>query len=132
MPGARVNFTAGFAAGLSPQEYGWRLADSKIALCPRGWESAETFRHFEALRAGTIVVSESLPPTHFYVGSPIITVRDWRAGLAEVAELISDRSALTELHTATATWWRAVCSEQATAEFMLQRIAAATGILESR
>jgi len=38
LPGSYIKFTSGFKAGLSPQQYGSMLADSKIVLCPKGFD----------------------------------------------------------------------------------------------
>lgn len=122
LPQADLRFTDGFKRGIPPTEYGRRLAESRIVLCPRGWQSSETFRHMEAMRAGAVVVSERLPDTWFYRGSPIITVEDWDAGVRRVRELLADEDELAARHRQTVDWWRSVCSEEAVASYMSERI----------
>jgi hypothetical protein len=122
LPSADVHFTDGFKKGLSPAEYGRRLADSRIVLCPRGWYSAETFRHVEAMRAGAIVVSEPLPQTHLYRDAPVLTVSDWEIGLHAVKELLEDEPALRQVQGDTVRWWKEVFSEGATAKYMHRKI----------
>src|SRR5690554_3749169 len=73
-PQSRIIFNGSFKSGMSEQEYGEVLRNSKIVLCPRGFESVESFRHFEAMRAGCVVVSEKLPQNYLYKNSPIIEV----------------------------------------------------------
>jgi hypothetical protein len=118
LPRSLVRFTEGFQHGLSRAEYGECLANSRIVLCPSGASSPETFRHLEAMRAGAVLVSEPLPQTHFYRGAPIVTVDDWRSGMATVRHLLEDEAALKELQRATIDWWQNVCSEAATAEYI--------------
>jgi hypothetical protein len=121
-PKSYIRFTDGFKHGLSPESYGRMLYDSKIVLCPRGFSSSETFRHMEALRAGAIVISERLPDTHFYRGSPIVSVRDWRAGLEMAREIIADPKLLEGLHLETTKWWHRICSEAATATYIKNQL----------
>lgn len=118
VPGSLLRFTRRWRQGLTPEEYGERLADSRIALCPPGIDQSETFRHIEAMRAGAIVVSEPLPDTHFYRGAPIVTVHDWETGVARVRALLADEPALRKLQSQTIEWWETVCSERATARYM--------------
>ena len=99
------------------------LAGSCISLVPRG-NSAETFRFFEALRAGCIVICEPLPDHWFYRGAPVITVRDWSELPAVVLPLVRDQVRLEELHLATLDWWRTRCSEDAVAAYVHERVVA--------
>jgi hypothetical protein len=117
-----VQFTNRFKGGLSQKEYGDLLSDSKIALCPKGFQSSETFRHIEALRAGAIVVSEPLPNTLFYRGSPILVVTDWASGLEKIRAILEDSAILQELQYRTIFWWQDVCSEEATARYVLEKL----------
>ncbi|MCP9884160.1 hypothetical protein KBY97_03325 [Synechococcus sp. ATX 2A4] len=117
-------FSDGFRRGLAPAAYAGLLHDSRIVLCPRGFSSSETFRHMEALRAGAVVVSEPLPDTTFYRGSPIVTVPDWRTGYLVIQQLLADPAALLERHQASLAWWNSHCSEQATARYLAKRLRA--------
>jgi len=99
------------------------LAGSCISLVPRG-NSPETFRFFEALRAGCIVICEPLPDHWFYRGAPVITVRDWSELPAVVLPLVRDQVRLEELHLATLDWWRTRCSEDAVAAYVHERVVA--------
>ena len=114
----RIRFSGGFKAGLTPHDYAATLTQSKIVLCPRGFQSAETFRHMEAMRAGAVVISEPLPSTWMYEGSPIIQVPRWREGLRVAADLLSRPDQLRELHNRTVRWWQTVCSERAVAKHL--------------
>jgi len=120
MPGFRsyIRFTDGFMAGLDAAAYAAMLAQSKIVLCPRGYASAETFRHIEAMRAGAIVASEPLPQTYLYRAAPLIEVQNWGTGLAKVRALAGDPQALDDLATRSRAWYESVLSERAAARFM--------------
>ena len=113
-----IFFNRGFKRGLSPADYGNILSDSRIVLCPRGFENAECFRHYESMRMGCIIISERLPKTDFYHGSPIIEVDNWKDGIAKVDELLSNTQRMEAIHKQTTEWWHEKCSEQATARYL--------------
>jgi Exostosin family len=97
------------------------LAQTRICLVPRG-NSPETFRFFEALRAGCVVVCEPLPDHWFYRRAPTVRVRRWADLGTVLAELLDDRAALEQLHRASIAWWESRCSEEALGRYMAERI----------
>lgn len=121
-PDSYIRFTSQFASGLSSAEYSTVLANSKIALCPPGWKSAETFRHFEAMRAGCVIVSGPLPDTRIYRGAPFVILEDWASLGDAVTELLSNPGQLQKLQKQTLSWWQSVCSEQAMARFIASQL----------
>lgn len=131
-PHSMICFTDGFKKGVSPEKYACRLYDSKIALCPKGFKSAETFRHIEAMRAGTVLISTELPDTYFYKDSPIITASNWRLGLRKAKELLNNPAALAEIQTATIKWWEDICSERAAARYVRDKLDSVGHTLASR
>jgi hypothetical protein len=101
--------------------YSRDLMAAKICLVPRG-ASVETYRYFEAMRYGCVVITERLPPTPFYSGSPAFVLERW-SSLPDVLErLLADPHALRERHRATLDWWRERCSEQAVGAYMAERL----------
>lgn len=122
-PMSIIIFNSKFKSGFTPAEYGEVLSESKVVLCPSGFSSKECFRHFEAMRAGCIVVSEELPEHDFYKGSPIIQIKNWREGLAIVKDLLRDEEEMEKLQIETLNWWNNKCSERATANFIHAHLA---------
>ena len=117
-----IKFTDGFRKGLDGAEYSRMLVNSKIVICPFGFRSPETFRHFEAMRAGAIIVSEKLPPLNFYRNSPIIILDDWRH-LKDIArQLLSDKENLKQRQIETLKWYQNKCSEEAVASQVIDAI----------
>lgn len=57
-----VFYSEGFTQGLSPEHYYHGLAATKVAPCPSGAVSPESFRLFEALEAGCIPVVDAFSP----------------------------------------------------------------------
>jgi hypothetical protein len=117
-PHSYIRFTNGFLRGLPPDKYGNMIANSKIVLCPTGVSSKECFRHYEAMRAGCVIISERLPETYFYKDSPIIQIDNWKEGLAKAHDLINDDRELEKISRKTYEWWEERCSEFATAKYM--------------
>jgi hypothetical protein len=70
-----LEFTNGFNNGLSHTEYVELLNDSKIALCPPGAYSLETFRFFECIKMGAIPMVERLPKLWYYENAPFFKCR---------------------------------------------------------
>lgn len=123
IPGGRISFTEWFGKGLPPEEYAAVLRDTKIALCPPGFHSHETIRHWEAMRLGCVIISDVLPPSRFYRGSPIIQLGDWDLLLPLLKELLADNESLLQLHRSTTDWWKSACSERSVARYMADVLA---------
>jgi len=117
-PGACIRFTAGFGQGLEPDTYARTLANTKIAICPPGFVSNETIRHWEAMKLGCVIISAPLPDCRFYSSSPIIQLHDWSRLKGVVNLLLKNPQVLVIRHNATVRWWDRMCSESAVAGYM--------------
>ena len=119
-------FTEFSGGGVPVGEYARRLGDTKIALAPIGGSSTESFRVFEALRTGCIVMTPRKPPFWFYEGWPALEIDDWNEDAhAQILELLADRARLTALHEAHLAWWQNRCSEKPLAAYIARETAAA-------
>jgi hypothetical protein len=87
------------------------MADTRIALAPRG-SSVETYRFFEAMRQGCVVICDRLPPHWFYAGCPAVQIDDWGNLEAEVKALSADPERLKDLHRRSLAWWDEKLSER--------------------
>jgi hypothetical protein len=110
-----IQFNHGFARGLPPKDYAAQLARAKICLCPPGFITNETIRHFEAMSLGCVVLSELLPPSPFYQGSPIFQFPGWRGVRQKIISLLHDQQQLAQVSSNTQAWWREYCSPKAAA-----------------
>lgn len=117
-PSSIIAFNDSFKSGLTPEKYGEVLSISKIILCPKGFTQVECFRHYEAMRAGCVIVSEKLPEISFYKDSPIIQIEDWKSGIGVVWELLSDNERLQQVQVETIYWWKNICSEAGMAKYV--------------
>ena len=120
---SNILFTSGFAQGFGAGDYSRLLAESKICLAPFGFGRAECFRHFEAMRAGSIVISDELPETWYLAGSPIIQIARWSSLRQVVHSLLADAKRMQEIQAATIDWWNKKCSPAAVARHMAGVIA---------
>ena len=127
IPGGHIAFTEWFGKGLPTEEYARMLARAKIAICPPGFVSHETIRHWEAMRLGCVIISAPLPPNRFYKDSPIIQLADWSDIKPLLDDLLGNPEKLHALHLKTVDWWKQRCSETAVAEYMARILQAPAG-----
>ncbi len=112
--GTTASFTESTMTGAGDR-YTEIMADTKIALAPRG-SSVETYRFFEAMRQGCVVICDRLPPHWFYVGCPAVQLDNWGNLEAEVKALSTDPERLADLHRRSLAWWDEKLSERAVAQ----------------
>ena len=118
---ARVSTSGTFRGGMPPAEFGRLLADTKIALCPRGI-SHETYRLYEAMRVGCVIVAARQMPTWFTTGWPVLEVDDWTGIAGLVDELLADGARLEDLSQRTLAWWRERCCPEAVGRYIAGEI----------
>jgi len=114
--GTTASFTESTMTGAGDR-YTEIMADTKIALSPRG-SSVETYRFFEAMRQGCVVICDRLPPHWFYAGCPAIEIDDWRDLDAVVSPLLAEPDHLMDLHRRSLSWWDEKLSERAVARLI--------------
>ena len=111
----------GASVGADINNYCEKLMNTKICLVPRG-TSLETYRFFEAIRYGCIVVTEALPSKWFYDDSPAIKVTDWSELVEILDKLLGDRELMKKKHQESLNWWRTKCSEVAVADYIALKL----------
>ena len=114
------SFTASKHAG--PEEYWASLAGAKICLVPRG-DTLETYRLFEAARAGCVIIGERLPPNWFYDPAPVIDQTGWRGLGRCVRALLADAPALAERQQRTLEWWERCAGPEAAGRHVAETVA---------
>ena len=72
-----IDFYTGWAKGLDMSQYSELMDNTKIALCPHGYVSSETFRYFEAARAGCVILTEKKPDVWYYEDAPHVEIKSW-------------------------------------------------------
>lgn len=100
----RVHRTPGFTQGMDPAEYVRCMSKAKVAPCPSGAVSVDSFRFWEALEAHSLPVPDAVSPvdgeTNYWdrIGYPFPVVGDWSA--VPWSELLNDCPA-----NLTTAWW---------------------------
>jgi hypothetical protein len=112
-----------FGEPLEPAAYRQAMAQTKIALCPRG-NFVETFRHAEAARCGSVVFTDAVPEEWYFQDHPFVVVGDWSKVAETAARLVASGEA-EGIGAATQEWYEQRCSPPAVADFMARRIRAA-------
>ena len=98
---ADQNSTAGAAFG----SYSEKMMQSRICVAPRG-SMADTFRSFEGLRAGCLVVANPLPKDDFlYPRAPLLIVDHWREIRGILERYARSTDALEEWRARGLAWW---------------------------
>lgn len=121
-PGSILSFTEGFMQGLPQDHYAKTLANTRIAICPPGFVSNETIRHWEAMKMGCVIITSPLPSNRFYRGSPMIVLQKWADLMPVLENLLQDPVEMMQRHIATRDWWNKVCCEEAVASYVADRI----------
>jgi hypothetical protein len=107
-----VQRTDGFLQGMGREEYLQLLAATKIAPCPAGALTPDTFRLYEALEAGCVPIADdhTADPDYpigywnlVYGAVPFPTICDWADLDKEVAAILAD----WPWHSARcSSWWQ--------------------------
>ncbi|MBE9108740.1 glycosyltransferase family 1 protein [Nodosilinea sp. LEGE 07298] len=115
--------SVGFAAfNYTPQStYSQNLMNTKICLAPRG-TTLETYRLFEAMRYGCVIIVEYLPSRWFYNGAPVIQIGSWQNLEPVLNKLLNNPVLLQTLHQQTLDWWETKCSEKVVGKYMASEI----------
>ncbi|MBE9157829.1 glycosyltransferase family 1 protein [Nodosilinea sp. LEGE 06152] len=118
-----LTLVAGFAgANYTPQStYSQDLMNAKICLAPRG-TTLETYRLFEAMRYGCVIIVESLPSRWFYNGAPIIQIGSWQNLEPVLTKLLNNPMLLQSLHQQTLDWWETKCSGKTVGKYIADEI----------
>jgi hypothetical protein len=107
-------------------KYAEVLAQCKISLVPRG-TCYDTYRFFESLKAGCVVICEHLPDVWFYKGHPGITIRDWRSLPHLLDRLLNDPELLERKSREAIKFYNERCAQEVVAkrmvEFLIRRLA---------
>lgn len=128
---AHVDASAGFTEGLPRHEYLLKLARTKVAPCPAGPATPDSFRLYEALEAGCMPIvedtcgayaSDGFWPMLYPAGAPFLVVHDWASELAKTVHVALD--AWPGNAARAQAWW---CAEKAKLRRDLERAVADVG-----
>lgn len=112
-----IKTTGGFphAEHQSQEEiYSQILMDSKICIAPRG-TNLETFRYFEGLLSGCVVIAEEQPDYDYLKESPAIIIKNWDDLPKMLDKLLNDPELLDDLQVKALDYYNKYCSPAACA-----------------
>ena len=119
---SKVLWYDGWGNGEDLDSYSDIMNGTKIAPAPVGSSSVESFRFFEAMMCGCVVLNTSLPPTDFYNSAPYIKIDDWHQ-LTEVVDfLLADLDTMEELSNKAKEWYKNFCSPEAISELIVSKL----------
>ena len=118
-----MRITEGFQASAAADagEYSHALMNSRLALVPRG-ATTETHRFFQALKYGSIIVTDAVPPIWFYEGRRWCGCAIGTSSRTSSCPCWRDPERLETLHRESLRWWQAACSEEAVGRLMAQEL----------
>ena len=116
------SFNPDFNAGVKGDVFTNILNNSKICLVPRGWTNSETYRLYEAMNAGCVVISEKLPDRKYFKDIPVIQVDNWKQGLKKVKELLKNEALLEDLGNKNKMFYDEFLSPIATAKIIMNKL----------
>ena len=117
-----IDFYTGWAKGLDMTQYSELMNNTQVALCPHGYVSSETFRYFEAAKAGCVILSEAKPDVWYYEGAPHVLIHDWTELSETLDNLLSQPELLEQKRQETLDWWNEKCSPVAVANYIMKEL----------
>jgi len=101
--------------------YSQRMMDSKICLAPRG-SIVDSWRFFEGVRSGCLVITEPLPDEYYYQDAPVIQIDRWTELERVIQPFLDDDDALEVCRQRTLAYWRDRCGEAAFGAYLARCI----------
>lgn len=102
LEGGKLVTSQGFAQGLEYKEYMQYMCRAKVAPCPEGNVSPDSFRLYEALEAGCIPIVRNKTFWEMLFGEvPFPVVDDW----GELPELINHYKDRSDVSNKCQAWW---------------------------
>ena len=118
----KIFLTWEFNNGIGAKEYCNILRHTKIVLSPRGWVNTETFRLYEAMQYGCIVVTEKLPHRKYYSNIPVVQIDNWEQGFKQIKQILKDDKLLLKLSEEHKQFYKNNLSPEATANIIIKEL----------
>lgn len=112
----------GWNKGLNKDEYSAYLNNSKIAFVPVGSASIESFRFFEAMMCGCVVVSVEQPNIEIYKSAPYIKIDNWSYIESVTDNILSNESLMSYFSSMARKWHTKYCTPEGLASYMMKAL----------
>jgi hypothetical protein len=107
-----------WASGFSMSDYSSILTNSKISLCPQGYDSKESFRLIESSMCGNIIVCQEPDNFWFYKNFPYFKIETWD-NLSILDQIFSlSNTELQDFSDKTYEWYLKAVSPSAVASYI--------------
>lgn len=113
-----------FNSGVNSFQYCNALRHSKIVLAPKGFINTETFRLYEAMQYGCVVMTNKLPNRKYYENIPVIQIDNWQEGIQIAKTILKDENLLSELSEKHAQFYMNKLSTSATVNLIIDTLQA--------
>lgn len=123
LKGGLIHFYEGWNNGLGAEKYSEIMSETKIALVPCGSASLDTFRFYEAMSCGCVVLSVKQNNYEFMKNSPHLQVPTWNTDIVQkyIQRLINSAT-LQQLSDKSRQFWETNLSPNAAAKFIINKI----------
>ena len=115
---SKVLWYEGWNNGESIESYSDVVNQTKIMPVPRGSQSLESFRFFEAIKCGAIPVCIQQPSIDFYNVAPYFCLSSWEHFGGFVENIVKRESEIEYLSEQVKNWYKHFCSPKGLANFM--------------
>jgi hypothetical protein len=91
--------------------YSQKMMNTRICLAPRG-TLPDTFRHFEGMRAGCLVVGNPVPVEPYLYGAPMLLINHWCEINGILKKYGRNNDFIQEMGDKGNAWWHAHCTPE--------------------
>ena len=84
--------------------YSEKMMNTRICLAPRG-TLPDTFRHFEGMRAGCLIISNPVPVEPYLYGAPMLLINHWRELEGILKKYGRNNDFIEEMGNKANAWW---------------------------
>ena len=118
----KVLWYEGWNNGADTGEYSDTINNTKIILVPQGSGSLESFRFFEAMMAGCIILTKDQPAIDFYNVAPCIKIDSWHNSAEIIHNIINSPEEISFLSEQGKRWYQHFCSPEGLANYMYRTL----------
>jgi hypothetical protein len=124
----KVLWYNGWNNGSDTTSYSDIVNQTKIIPVPRGSGSLESFRFFEAMMCGCIVVTVSQPCVDFYDVAPCVYIPSWDNFENSVKGLLKKKEQLEFISLQSRAWYKYFCTPEGLSSYMYRAMKAAGNV----
>tara|TARA_B100000131_G_scaffold300763_1_gene322403 strand:+ start:579 stop:1442 length:864 start_codon:yes stop_codon:yes gene_type:complete len=119
---SKVLWYDGWNNGEDAESYSDVINNTKIVPVPIGSGSYESFRFFEAMMCGCVVLNTALPTTDFYNNARHVRLKNWDQLIRAVDILMEDPDRMQVLSDRARKWYKDFCSPEAISNLIISKL----------